>query len=100
MLIVAGIIRIDPTRLEEAKKAATIMMAETHKEPGNVQYVFSGSLSDPGLVHIFEEWESQEALDSHFEAPHMAAFQKQLGGFGIKEMSIQKYQVSSKGPMG
>lgn len=99
MLVIAGTITIDPAKLEEAKKAATIMMAETHKEPGNIQYVFSGSFSDDGVVHIFEEWESQDALDFHFKAPHMAEFQKKMGGFGIKGMSVLKYEVSSKGPL-
>ena len=49
MLVIAGTITIDPTKLEEAKQAAAIMMAETHKEPGNVQYVFSGSFSSEGV---------------------------------------------------
>ena len=99
MLVIAGTITIDPAKLEEAKQAATIMMAETHKEPGNAQYVFSGSFSDDGVVHIFEEWESQEALDFHFKTPHMAEFQQKIGSFGIKDMSVQKYEVSSKGPL-
>ncbi len=99
MLVIAGTITIDPTKLAEAKEAATIMMEETHKEPGNSQYVFSGSFSNDGIVHIFEEWESQEALDFHFKTPHMADFQKKMGAFGIKDMSVQKYEVSSKGPL-
>ncbi len=99
MLVVAGIISIDPAKLEEAKQAAAIMMAETHKEPGNGANVFSESFSDAGVVHIFEEWESQEALDFHFKTPHMAEFQQKMGSFGIKGMSVHKYEVSSKGPL-
>jgi len=99
MLVLAGTITLDPSKLAEAKQAAAIMMAETHKEPGNRQYIFSGSFLDDGVVHIFEEWESQEALDLHFKSPHMAEFQKKMGAFGIKEMSIEKYEVSSKGPL-
>ena len=99
MLVIAGTITIDPATLDEAKQAAAIMMTETHKEPGNAQYVFSASFSDDAVVHIFEEWESQEALDFHFKTPHMAEFQKKMGSFGIKDMSVQKYGVSSKGPL-
>ena len=99
MLVIAGTISIDPAKLEEAKRVTAIMMAETHKEPGNTQYVFSGSFTDGGIVHIFEEWESQEALDFHFQTPHMAEFQQKMGSFGIKGMSVQKYEVSSKGPL-
>ena len=97
MLVIAGTITIDPAKLEEAKQAATIMMAETHKEPGNAQYVFSGSFSDGGVVHIFEEWESQEALDFHFKTPHMAEFQAKVGSLGVKDMKLKKYEVASIG---
>jgi quinol monooxygenase YgiN len=99
MIVVAGTIELDPSKLAEAKKSAVWMMAETRKEPGNISYVFSSSFEDDGIVHVFEEWESQEALDFHFKTPHMAEFQKQMGGFGIKGMQVQKYQVSSVGPI-
>ena len=100
MLVIAGIVRIDPDRLGEAVPAAVEMMEETRKEAGCISYTFSNSLSEPGVIHIFEEWDSQEALDAHFKAPHMAVFQGKMGGFGVKEMKVQKYEVSSVGPLG
>jgi len=100
MLVIAGIVRIDPAKVDEAVPAAVEMMKETHKEPGCISYSFSNSLSEPGVIHIFEEWESQDALDAHFKAPHMAAFQGKMGGFGVKEMKVKKYEVSSVGPLG
>lgn len=99
MIVIAGTIQIDPAKLGEARKAAVVMMAETRKEPGNISYAFSGSFEDDGVVYVFEEWQSQDALDFHFKTPHMAAFQKQMGGFGIKGMQVQKYQVASVGPL-
>jgi quinol monooxygenase YgiN len=99
MLVIAGTIRLDPGRRETADAAALEMMEETRKEPGNISYTFSSDLRDPGTVYLFEEWESQEALDAHFRAPHMAKFQGVLGGLGIREMSVQKYQVTSVGPV-
>ena len=100
MLVIAGIVRIDPDRLGEAVPAAVEMMEETRKEPGCISYTFSNSLSEPGLIHIFEEWESQAALDAHFKAPHMAVFQGKMGSFGVKEMKVQRYEVASVGPLG
>ncbi len=95
MLVIAGFIRIDPANLEVALAAATEVMKETHKEPGCVSYVFSTDLAEKGLFHLFEEWESQEALDAHFKTPHMATFQTAMGGFGIQEAKVQRYEVSS-----
>ncbi len=100
MLVIAGHIRIDPAKKDEAIPAAVEMMAETHKEPGCISYTFSADLSDPGVFRIFEEWESQDALDAHFKAPHMATFQAKVAGFGVKEMKVKRYEVSSVGPLG
>lgn len=100
MLVIAGVVKIDPAKLDQATPAATEMMQETHKEAGCNQYVFSASLDEPGTFHIFEEWESQEALDAHFKAPHMAKFQQAMGGFGVKEMTVHRFEISSKGPLG
>jgi quinol monooxygenase YgiN len=99
MLVIAGTIRLDPDRVETARTAAIEMMAETRKEPGNVAYVFSSSFEDPGVVHLFEHWESQDALDAHVKAPHMTVFRQVMATLGIAEMNVQKYEVSSVGPL-
>ena len=100
MLVIAGSIAIDPAKHDEAVRAATEMMAETHKEAGCISYTFSGDLTDPGGFRIFEEWESQEALDAHFKAPHMAAFQAAIGKLGVREMKVQRYEIASVAPLG
>ena len=99
MIVIAGAIRIETAKQSEAVAAAIEMMEETHKEKGCISYVFSRDLTEAGAFRLFEEWESQEALDLHFAAPHMAKFQQVLGGIGVKEMAVQKYEVSSVGPV-
>ena len=100
MIVIAGHIQIDPEKLSVAVPAAQEMMKETHKEPGCSAYVFSQDLSAPGRFQISEEWVDQAALDAHFAAPHMAAFQAAMGGFGVQEMVVHRYEASSKGPLG
>ena len=100
MLVIAGHVRIDPAKHAEATVAATDVMAATAKESGCISYTFSADLSEPGKFHIFEEWESQEALDSHFKTPHMAVFQGKFGELGVSEMAIQRYEIASFGPLG
>ena len=99
MFVIAGTITLDPAKHDEAAAAALEMMRETHKEEGCVAYVFSADLEDPAVFRLFEQWESQEALDAHFAAPHMAKFRGVIGGLGVKDMSVQKYEVSSVGPV-
>ena len=99
MIVIAGCIRLDPEKREAAASAAKEIMTETHKEPGCISYTFSADLEDPGSFRIFEEWKDDAALKEHFSTPHMAAFQKAMGGFGIREMAVQRYEVSSVGPL-
>ena len=97
MIVIAGTITIDPTKRDEAFAAAKVIMKETRKEAGNVAYTFSADLEDDSVVHVFEQWESQQSLDLHFKTPHMAAFQAKIGKLGVTDMQLAKYQISSIG---
>lgn len=99
MIVIAGHILLDPARREPAIAAAREMMEETRKEAGCISYTFSADLHDPGRFRIFEEWQDDAALGAHFESPHMARFQQAMGGFGIREMAVQRYEVSKVGPI-
>ena len=100
MLVIAGHVRIDPTNHNEAVAAAIDVMTATAEEAGCISYTFSADLSDRSKFHIFEEWESQDALDAHFKTPHMAVFQGKFGALGVSEMALQRYEVASVGPLG
>jgi quinol monooxygenase YgiN len=99
MLVIAGEIEIDAANREAAVAAAVRMMEATRREAGCISYTFSADLVHPGRFRIFEEWESPEALAAHFQAPHMAAFQAAVAGLGVEQMKIQRYEVSSVGPL-
>jgi quinol monooxygenase YgiN len=99
MIVVAGHVALDPARREPAIAAAREMMAETRKERGCISYTFSAELDEPGRFRLFEEWEDDEALSAHFASPHMARFRKAVGGLGVREMAVQRYEVSKVGPL-
>lgn len=99
MLVIAGLIRIDPARREEAIRAAVEMQEATREEEGCISYTFSADLADAGVFRIFEEWKSPEALGVHFRSPHMAKFQAAVAGLGVKEMKVQRYEIASVGPL-
>lgn len=99
MLIVAGVIQIDPNRREAAEDAFEKMRAATLKEEGCIEYQAYVDRADPGTLFMFEKWKDQAALDAHFTSPHMAEFGAALGGLGIRGMDVKKYVVSSEGPV-
>jgi quinol monooxygenase YgiN len=99
MLVIAGYFRIDPARRDVAIAAANEMMGETRREEGCISYTFSSDLGDESLFYVFEEWQSQQALDAHFQSPHMTKFQAAVARFGVKEMKVQRYEIASVGPL-
>ncbi len=91
MIIVSGIMTVDPSSHDALVEAARTVSTESLKEPGCRAY---GLWADPdvrGRFRIFEEWDSQEALTEHFGTPHFASFGSALGELGLVGMDIHRY---------
>ncbi|MGI9608465.1 MAG: putative quinol monooxygenase [Acidimicrobiales bacterium] len=96
MILIAGTVRIDPASRDAAIEAVTEMMANSAKEDGCVSYDFSADFHDPGILHLFEEWETAESLQSHLESPHMKVYRAALAEIGLLGRNIHKYEASEK----
>ncbi len=97
MLIVAGTIRVDPEHRDAMFAAVAPMVAATRQEAGCRAYVFSPDVDDPELVHLYELWDDQAALDVHFASAHMAEWQKASADLPIRGRDIAKYIISEVG---
>lgn len=60
----------------------------------------SADLSDPTVIHLFEEWESDEHIQAHFVVPHMAVFREKLAKLGTIERDIYRYDDPTKSVLG
>ncbi|MDH3498944.1 MAG: antibiotic biosynthesis monooxygenase [Acidimicrobiia bacterium] len=94
MIVVAGTITFDPADHEGVRRAVMDVAGETRKEAGNLSYEFFADLSGPGRMLVFEEWESDDALQAHFGAPHMLAYRAALENFDMRSRSIKRYVVT------
>lgn len=95
MLVLAVQAPIKPDARDAATEAARRMVQETRKEPGCTHYGFSWDVTDPCLLRVIEEWESQEALDLHMKSPHMAELSAALGPILAGPMLIKRYVVDT-----
>jgi len=91
MLIVDGWIRFADGEIERLADVARTMVAETHKEPGCLDYAFARDLTDPNVMRISERWVDAAALAAHVASAHMAAFQTALAGARREGGSIKSY---------
>ena len=95
MVVVAGRVRVKPESRDAAMKAAMRVVQTTKAEPGCRMYDFYTDIADPNIIHVFEEWESEEALNQHLQAAHTQEFLQQLPQFLAGETTLTRYWVAS-----
>jgi quinol monooxygenase YgiN len=99
MVLISGVIRLGPGDGARAKQIALDMARASEAEAGCRAYRFSVDLEDENVFHLFEMWESADALAAHFETPHMAQFRKQLADLTIVERTLRRYAVTDETEM-
>jgi len=99
MLIVAGTLTIEPAHRDEMLEAVRPMVETTRKEAGCREYTFTADPYEPSVVHLFELWDSQTALDQHFASDHMASWRERSAKLPITGRDISKFEISSIGPV-
>lgn len=95
MLIVAGTVRIDPTKFAIARVEMAKMIAASRVEDGCFGYSYAIDVVDPSLVRVFEVWRDRAALDAHFQTPHIVAWRATWAEIGISERRLESYEVSA-----
>ena len=96
MLIVAGTVRVPPPNVEAFRPQMIEMMAASRAEDGCIAYGYAADVGEPGLIHVFEAWRDQAALDAHFQTPHMARWRAAWPTFGVSDRRLFAYEVASQ----
>jgi quinol monooxygenase YgiN len=99
MIIVAGHVAIKPERRADAVEAVRKVVATTKGEPGCLAYDFYADLADPNRFHVYEEWQSNEALAAHLQQSHTQAFLAGIGELVASPPIVNKYEVASSGSL-
>jgi quinol monooxygenase YgiN len=100
VIVIAGRMKIDPDKLQHALEIIRPVVEQTATESGNVAYRYYADLDDPSTLFIFEEWQSDAALDNHFQMPYMVDFIEKIPTLGIIDASVHRYGVADKTLMG
>ena len=98
-LIVAGTIRVPPENLDGLRPHMLEMAAATRAEEGCVTYGYAEDVGEPGLIHVFEVWRDQDALEAHFQAPHLARWRAAWPRYGVCDRNLVAYEVASERPV-
>jgi len=96
MLIVAGTVRVPPVNLDAFRPHMAAMVAASRAEDGCLAYSYAEDVAEPGLLHVLERWDSQSALDAHFQSTHMADWRAAWPSFGVSDRRLFAYEVASE----
>lgn len=99
MIIVAGEFRLPPERMAEARIAMERVVRATRAEVGCIAYSYAEDVLDPGLIRVFEQWDSSAALDAHFATPHMSQWKREREALGLSGRRIAKCEASAQTPI-
>jgi quinol monooxygenase YgiN len=94
MIIIAGTVRIHLAHRAEAITRAVTVCDASEREPGCRRYQITADLVDPALFHVFELWETEEALTAHFTTEHLHEFQRHLPRLVEGPLQIQRFDVT------
>jgi quinol monooxygenase YgiN len=95
-LIVAGTVRAPPQNVDAFRPQMAEMMAASQAEDGCLDYNYAEDVTEPGLIHVFERWRDQAALEAHFQTAHMAKWRAAWPSFGVSDRRLFAYEVSSE----
>src|SRR5262245_6649305 len=94
MLIIMGTVRFPADKIAGAKAAMEAMIKGSRAEVGCITYNLAQDVLEPGLIHVSEAWESQEALSGHSQTEHMKAWRTAGASLGIGERNIKLYEAT------
>ncbi len=93
MIIVHGTFPVKSEVREDALDLMRQMAVASREEEGCISYEFYVGLSDPNTLLLFQEWESVDALQGHFETDHMEDFLRVLPNVLDGEVATRRYEV-------
>lgn len=99
MIIVAGTVRIEPSKLGSARGEMEKMIKASRAEDGCIDYSYSVDVLDPGVVHVFEAWRDRDALQRHFNMPHLNAWRAAWTEIGVSDRNLHMYEISATSPL-
>jgi len=100
-IIVAGWLRFagDEKTCAEIIVSGADHIAAAREETGCTAYNWAVDPLEPGQMHVYEEWESEEALLQHFADPPYADMRSHLERYELTGFHVQLYTAAGIEPV-
>lgn len=97
--IIQAVVDLDPGQRDAALHGARPHIDAALAQPGCRAYSWCADPHDPARVHVFEQWDSTEALAAHLAGPAYSGMLGHMQGFGITAAVSTKFAVSAMQPV-
>ncbi len=98
-VLISAAIDLAPDRVKKALLDAQPFIAASRAEEGCTAYDWAIDPATPGRIHVYEEWESEDALARHFRDPSYAAMRDHVQGSGLIASRSRKYRCDMSEPV-
>lgn len=93
MIVTTVHFKIVPGRRDEFLEAIRDNHLGTVCEPGNLRFDVLCQADDPDRYMIYEVFESEEALQHHWQTPHFLRWRERAGDFMAEPRQAVRYSV-------
>lgn len=87
-IVLVARLKVKDEAVEQAKKAALAIVADSRAEEGCLNYDVHQAIDDPTIFVWHETWTDQAALDEHFAKPYFAEFFAEVEEFAAEPPQI------------
>jgi quinol monooxygenase YgiN len=98
VVLVIGRVQCRSEQREELVAQLERMQDASRREAGCLRYGFFAAVEDPLTFIAVEEWADREALDRHFEQPHLQEFTGRLLELIFTQPEIAIHEVADTKP--
>lgn len=98
-IIVAGWLTFDGCDCMRIIREGEAHILSSRQEAGCIAYDWAVDPLEPGKIHVFEEWESPQALGAHFRDPSYLAMRAHLDGFPMTGFDVRLYSIDGAEPV-
>lgn len=87
-IVLVARLKVKDDKIEETKKAALAIVADSRAEAGNVNYDIHQAIDDPTVFVWHETWKNKSAIDEHFATDFFKNFFAEVDDFAAEPPQI------------
>ena len=87
-IVLVARLKVQANAVDETKKAALGIAADSRAEAGCVNYDIHQAIDDPTVFIWHETWANKAAIDEHFEKSFFKEFFAAVQGFAVEPPQI------------